>query len=178
MTPDLFLTQTLVPGLSWLTTVIGNKPGAGPWQNDARGRLVLCAVSGQESNWADVAQDGSGVARGPFQTQENDCADILFNPASEQMMLKVCTALKITPTPPAIYDAILANPATLAVALARLNLWCDPDPLPAYGDEGAGWECYARVWRPGAPSRERWSVVYPQALAADKAWVAGQGTKA
>ena len=46
MTPSDFLTQTLVPGLSWLTTVIGNKPGAGPWQNDARGRLVLCAVSG------------------------------------------------------------------------------------------------------------------------------------
>ena len=178
MTPSDFLTQTLVPGLSWLTTVIGNKPGAGPWQNDARGRLALLAFAGQETEWVNESQSGGGPGRGAWQVGETTCADVLYNPASEQMVLKLCTAAGVLPTPPTIYAALMDRPVTFGVTIPRMILWCDAAALPAYGDEDAGWECYARVWRPGAPSRERWSVVYPQALAADKAWVAGQGTKA
>jgi hypothetical protein len=176
VTPSDFLTQTLVPGLTWMTTVIGNKPGAGAWQDDAAGRLELLAFAGQETGWTNEAQIDGGPGRGPWQVGETTCADVLYNPASEQMVLKLCTAAGVLPTPPTIYAALMAQPWALGVAIPRMILWCDDAALPAYGDEDACWTAYLRVWRPGAPSRTRWSVVYPQALAADKAWVAGQGT--
>ena len=167
MTPDLFLTQALVPGLSWLTTVIGNKPGAGPWQNDARGRLILCAISGQESNWADVQQGGNGPGRGYFQFELETCGELLINPASQTMAIKVCNALKVIPQEDYVYTALL-HYQNLQVAFARLDLWCDASPLPPYGDEMAAWQTYLRVWRPGKPSLERWTGNYLAALTADE----------
>jgi hypothetical protein len=175
MTAAEFLATTLVPGLAWMTTVVGNKPSAGPWQNDARGRLALLAFAGQETGWLNEAQTGGGPGRGPWQVGETTCADVLYNSASEQMVLKLGTAAGVLPTPPTIYAALMAQSATLGVAIPRMILWCDDAPLAAYGNEDACWTAYLRVWRPGAPSGSRWLNVFPQALAADKAWVAGQG---
>jgi len=178
MTPSAFLTGTLLPGLRFLTAAIGPKPGGETvnWEDDAAGRLALLAFAGQETNWQNVAQIGGGPGRGPWQLGETTCADVMYNLPSEQMVLKVCAAAGILPTPPTIYDALMTHPLTIGVALPRLLLRCDDNPLPAYGDEDACWACYLRVWRPGSPSRQRWSVVYPQALAADRAYQQEEAT--
>ena len=172
MTPSAFLAGTLLPGLRFLTSAVGPKSGGETvnWEADAAGRLALLAFAGQETNWQNVTQIGGGPGRGPWQLGETTCADVMYNPASEQMVLKVCAAAGVLPTPPTIYDALMTHPLSIGVALPRLLLWCDDNPLPAYGDEDACWACYLRVWKPGSPSRQRWSVVYPQALAADRAY--------
>jgi hypothetical protein len=57
----------------------------------------------------------------------------------------------------------------LAYVLARLTLRMDPHPLPVIGDIENAWQTYLRIWRPGSPSRDRWSVVYPQTVAVMRA---------
>lgn len=168
MTPADFLTTILVPGLTWLTETVGPKPPASP-----EARLLLLAIAGQESGWQNIAQSGGGPGRGPWQFEPETCRELMFNPASDFMFDKICMALNVVPS--RCYVSLMSQPNfNLAVSLARLDLWCDPHALPPYGDEDAAWTAYLRIWRPGAPSRDRWATVYPEALAADKAWAAGQ----
>ena len=82
-----------------------------------------------------------------------------------------CADAKIPPNGRAVYGSLLGDPF-LQVALARLDIWCDPYPLPPYGDEGAAWRQYASIWRPGKPRPRAWPAVYAAALAADKAYEA------
>jgi hypothetical protein len=159
MTPSEFLETILDPGLAWC----GALPG---WKIpfDPRASVLLLAIAGQESDWQDIAQYGGGPARGPWQFEDEACGEVLVNSASSVMAHAACTALSIKPTETAVYQALIGNP-NLAVAFARLNLWCDPNSLPAAGDMAAAYACYLRVWRPGAPSYSRWETVYPAALA-------------
>ena len=169
MTPELFLTSVLVPSLTWLSSVVGPIP-----PNSREARLMLLAIPGVESDYENVAQEGGGPGRGFYQDEPETCGEVLNNPASTTMMHKVCAVLDIPATEAAIYGALLGSPR-LQVALSRLDLFCDPSPLPAYGDEMGGWSTYLRVWRPGKPSLQRWSGVYLAALAADQAWEKAQG---
>jgi hypothetical protein len=170
MTPETFLSTVLVPGLTWMTSIVGPKPGLTvDWQDDAPARLLLCTIAGQESAWENVQQGGDGPGRGYFQFEPETCGELLVNSVSHAMMFKVCAALKIEATETVVYGALLADPK-LQVAMARFDLWCDRAPLPAYGDEMAAWETYLRIWRPGKPSLERWSGNYLAALTADQTW--------
>jgi len=54
------------------------------------------------------------------------------------------------------YTAIEHNDV-LTAAYARLLLWSDPEPLPAYGQDETAWKYYLRTWRPGKPHRETWN---------------------
>lgn len=178
MTPELFLSSVLVPGLKFLTATVGPKPGVAlSWEDDAPARLLMLAIPGIESLWSNVAQSGGGPGRGFYQDESETCGEVLNNRSSSVMMHKVCAALDIPATEAAIYAELLARPE-LQVALGRLDIWCSPQALPAYGDAHAGWLAYDQTWRPGDPHPAIWDSVYAQALAADKAYQAAQGMKA
>lgn len=169
MIPALFLTSVLVPDLTWLEQTVGPRP---PNSNEVR--LLLLAIAGQESSWQDIRQVDEGAGIDPWQMQGNTVSEILANPATTALALKICLALNVKPRPGLIWDNFLSN-TRLAVAFARLDLWANPAPLPPYGNQGAGYQYYLDTWRPGAPSRTRWTTVYSGALAADRAWMATQG---
>ena len=57
---------------------------------------------------------------------------------------------------------MIADNDVLAAVAARLLLWTDPQPAPKSAQEG--WDCYARVWRPGKPHRETWDGYYAAAV--------------
>lgn len=156
MTPDVFNTTILSPGLTWLHSAVP----AIPLTKSAQ--VLMLATAGQESNWENVQQTG-GPARGAFQQQENDLADIFANVTTNAKAALVCLNLKIEPNATAVYAALLSEPR-LQVAMTRLNFWADWHPLPAVNDQAGMWRSYLSAQRPGAPSVERWGVVFPQAL--------------
>jgi hypothetical protein len=161
-----FLHETLAPSLTFCEGLPG-------WSipSDERATLWMLATAGQETEWQNIAQAGSGNfdrGMGPWQMQRNTCSDILNNSASRAMAILLCTQLYINPIASTVYTHLLKD-TRLSAGFSRLDLRCDPHALPVSGDEEAGWETYLFVQRPGAPSRSRWAVVYPQALAAMKA---------
>jgi len=160
MTSASFLATTLAPGLSFLTATVGPTPP----DTDAA-RLLLLAIAGQESGWQNIPQGGGGPGRGPWQFEPETCKELMFNPESAAFYTKICMALSIVPS--RTYDGLLAHP-NLAVSLARLDLWCNPNPLPEVGDQEAAWEYYLETWRPGSPGPDRWPANYQAAMAAMK----------
>jgi hypothetical protein len=162
MTPTAFLAQELLPALAWLEQVVGPVPPA-----SRQARIMLLAMPGQESLWQNVQQSGGGPGRGFYQDEPETCGEVLNNPASSLMMLKVCAALGILATGAAIYMTLLGQPK-LQVALSRGDLFCDPRPLPAYGDARGAWTYYKRDWGPGDPHPAIWDGIYAQAISADK----------
>jgi len=172
MTPTLFLTTVLDPGLAWCAAIPG-------WTipSDNRARVELLAIAGQEADWKYTAQIG-GPARGYWQFETIGVLGVLQDKATKTFAELACKAAGIAykgtttaefkATATLVYSALAGN-GNLATAFARMLLWCDPSPLPAVGDESTGWDYYDANWQPGAPSTTRWSTVYPQALAAVKA---------
>jgi hypothetical protein len=159
MTPSNFVSTVLTPDLAWFHAIIPSIPSS-----DAA-NVMLCAIPGQESGWENVQQTDGGIARGFYQQQQNNLDDILFNRATDAKAIMICTTLGIQPTGSDVYAMLLSN-TKLQVAFARLNLWADPSPLPAVGDESGAWNLYIKCWNPGAPSRERWNLAYSQGLTA------------
>jgi hypothetical protein len=105
-----------------------------------------------------------GPARSYWQFEKSGGVAELFQKTRRQLAV-MCAAEDVTCDPATVFEAMAWND-TLACAMARLLLWQDPAPLPALGEKEAGWACYQRNWRPGAPHPESWSGVYDQALAA------------
>lgn len=179
MTPSDFLVQVLIPGITWADPGYGAMPPA-----SKEARLLLLSIALQESGLENIQQGGDGPGRGYFQMEPPTCGLILMNPASRSMAELVCLAASVVADQDGVYGALITKPVQVAVPFARLDLWCDPRPLPAYGDTDAAWEAYAyRDWRPGAvakggesaiQARQRWSVNYAAALAADQAYLAGR----
>lgn len=135
---------------------------------DPRAHLLLLAIAGQESGWTDRRQIG-GPARGFWQAEPNGVLAVLENPATQRWLILAARAQSVGIDRASIYVAIEHNDP-LAYAVARLLLWADPESLPDVGDEDAAWAAYLRCWRPGKPSRERWSLRY--AVAVDAAELA------
>lgn len=160
MTPSVFLTQVLDPGLAFLKATLGDKPPGGD-----NVRVWLLATAAQESDLEYVEQLGGGPGRGYWQFETETVSEILTNSASAAMAAKICAAMHLLPTTQAIYQHLLVDP-NLMVAFARLDLWCDPFPLPPLGDALAGWETYLRVWRPGKPRQDDWAMNYAAAMQA------------
>jgi hypothetical protein len=167
MTPAEFKQTILDPGIAWCKAIPG-------WTIpfDDRAELLLLAIAGQESEWANVPQGGGGPGRGPWQFEPETCSEVNSNDATVALAEKVCEAATLAPS--SVYANLLLHP-DVAVAYARMDLWCDPQALPAVGDEDLAWSAYVRIWRPGAvceggqradDARDRWSDIYAQALAA------------
>ena len=152
----------LSPALGWFATIL---PSVSV-NRDVH--VFLLAAAGQESGWRNVAQAGEGSfdrGLGPFQMQENTCADIMSNLATDAKTVIVCAKLGIVRTSAAVYAALLAHP-NLATAFARLDLYADPSPVPDAAAVQGGWETYLRVWRPGDPRPADWITNHAAALAA------------
>ena len=147
MSPRLFLLRAVEPGLALL-------PG---YMISDSARVMLMAIAGQESNWANRAQVG-GPARGYWQFEQAAVEAVLSQTSSlAQAVLDTCN-IPITDA----MTAIQYNDP-LACAFARLLLWFDPAPLPMIGNVTAGFDYYQRCWRPGKPDAARWRTIYPTA---------------
>lgn len=175
MTAAEFLVQ-MDAGLSWMTSVLGPVPVI----NDAA-RLCLLAFAGQETGWQNIAQEGGGPGRDPWQDEPETISEILSNTTTRQMALKLCAAagFKTTETIGALAEDVYANLIRLphlAAGFNRLDLYADDHPLTAVGDEAGCLACYSRVWRPAwteaansmeaVNARARFGVVYKMSLAA------------
>lgn len=174
MTAAEFLAANLTPGIAWYASLPS-------WTipTDDRARLMLLVIPGQESQYENVRQSGGGPGLGPYQFEPETCDELVMNPASRPAMRILAEALGIPVGEldgAAFYDRILSD-TRLAVALARLDLWCDPRPLVTIGDEEGAWRTYVRVWGPGAviqggaraiKARNRWTANYKAAMTAMK----------
>jgi hypothetical protein len=103
------------------------------------------------------------LGRSFWQFEQAGCNALGTNSTTEPKLAELLEALDIPYVLPQIHVAVAWCDA-LAVGMARLLLYADPHPLPAVGDEQAAYETYTRCWRPGKPDRERWAIIYPQAV--------------
>lgn len=140
-------------GLALLPPQMGTRPA----------RIMLIAINGQE-NPRRLEQQVGGPARGDYQFEKGGgVKGVMTHAASKEHCKTVCKARGVQFDATAIYEAIGTDPI-LAAALARLLLWTDPKPMPAAGDEKAGWALYERVWRPGKPHPNRWAANYAKGM--------------
>lgn len=158
MTPTAFYTTVLAPAAGVMGRISG-------YLDSPQARLLLLAIAGQESGWTERVQVPGGDARGFWQCEEGGAVHaVMLSDSLHAILSAVGDLCSIdVDTSATVFEAIAWND-TLAYAVARLALWSDPHPLPVAGDIEGAWSTYLRVWRPGKPSRDRWSVVYPQAM--------------
>src|SRR4051812_35674826 len=136
--------------------------------SDARARLLVMAIAGQESAWAERRQIG-GPARSFWQFEGGPLSGTgqVFKHAGGPPPAG-CAALLGPCDPVTVFEA-MAWDDVLGAAMARLLLWTDPAELPAVGDVNAGWAYYQRNWHPGAPHADLWPARYGTAWGLVKA---------
>jgi hypothetical protein len=160
VTPDTFYTRIVSPTLDYMAA----SPSINVPVTDAA-RVLVMAIAGQESRWA-ARQQAGGPAHGYWQFEQGGGVAGLFgHPATKLKLGTVCASWDIIYDPAIVYEAIIWHDP-LACAMARLLLYSDPAPLPAYWDKIESWKYYQRTWRPGAPHPETWSAIHDQAQAA------------
>jgi hypothetical protein len=172
-----FLATILDPGLAWCAALPGwNVP------SDDRARVELTAISGQEASWTARVQGGNGPAHGLFQFERGGgVTGVLTNAATHKMAVAACAKANV-PADAVHAWGLMATAAGdhLAVAFARLLLWSDPAPLPGIvdaHDRNAGWDYYARNWRPGKPRPADWAANwYAACMAVHQVNAATKGT--
>ncbi len=172
MIADDFLKDILSPGIAWCESLPSwNIPF------DARAKVLLIAIAGQESRWSARVQSGNGPAHSLFQMERGGMiAEVLANAKTAELANEVCRMMYIAPDAVHAWSVMATERGDkLAVAFARLGLWLDPRDLPALDDEQAAFETYVRIWRPGAitdggsravETRDRWHAVYQWAISA------------
>lgn len=154
MNPKDLLQGAVDPALAMLARLTGI-------QSDARARVLVLAIAGQESAWMYRRQVG-GPARSFWQFEKGGGVAGLFNVARAPLS-KICDELAVPFDQSAVFEA-MAWHDVLAASMARLLLWTDPAQLPAVGDVPAGWAYYLRNWRPGMPHPEAWPARYAKAM--------------
>lgn len=162
MTPVEFYETVLVPGLNKIQRFAPQMPRSRALD------VLMTAISGEEADWTERVQIGSGMAHGLFQMQLNTIELLMKNPASAKIFVAGMDDFGInTRTAEHLFEILRERRGDiLAVFLARLDLWCNPKPIPFHDEEQALFEYYAETWRPRHANRRRWAEVYPQALAA------------
>lgn len=121
----------------------------------AAGQMVLSIVY-QESQGIYRRQLGNGPARGLAQFElGGGVKGVMTHPASKDLAAEVCVKRGVDPGNYRQVWAALEVDDVLALALARLLLWTDSQPLPT--NQADGWLAYTRVWRPGKPHPDKWS---------------------
>ena len=88
-----FHKTVVVPGLTFMTVMLGPAHDDANWEDDARARVLLNAMAGQETGWQNIPQLGGGPGRGPWQLGEDTCDDLFRNPTSSLLMRKICQVL-------------------------------------------------------------------------------------
>ena len=128
----------------------------------AAATVMLLSIGLQESRFAHRRQIG-GPARGFWQFELGGVVGVMNHPATRIYAVDVCGERGIKPVARDVYNA-LEHDDVLAAAIARLNLWWDPAPLPGVSETEAAWRLYLRTWRPGKPHRKTWDVLHRQAV--------------
>lgn len=124
-------------------------------------RVMLLAIGQQESRFQFRRQLGDGPARGFWQFERGTPASrggvwgVFLHPASAKLLADLCAARSCPFDPMSIWIR-LETDDLLACGVARLMLLTDAAALPSVDDAQAGWDCYARTWRPGRPHRSTW----------------------
>lgn len=155
LTPKDILVEAIDPALALLA-----RSGVA---SDARARVMMLAIAGQESAWQYRVQIG-GPAHSFWQFEKGGgVAGVLHHPASKGRIAAACAELGVPCDAESVYHAMIDNDV-LAACMARLLLYTDPAPLPDLGEVMAGWDYYQRNWRPGAPHPEVWPGRYGTAL--------------
>ncbi len=149
MTPKDLLLNAIDPALALLEP-LGVK-------SDARARVLVLAIAGQESAWSARKQSG-GPARSFWQFEQGGGVAGLFHAAPVKLS-KICAELYVPFDSSTVFEA-MAWCDVLAAAMARLLLWTDAAPLPDVGKVDEAWAYYQRNWRPGAPHPESWPGRY------------------
>jgi hypothetical protein len=150
-TPRDLLHEVIVPALAFL-----------PVHMDSRdARCMLLAISKQESDLEHVRQGGNGPARSLWQFERMGVLGVTMNHRVDDLAAICCREAKIACAASIIMKRIEVD-HLLACRLARLNLWTDRLSLPKADlhSEESAWQCYRRVWRPGAakePGSERYN---------------------
>lgn len=166
MTPRLLAQLAVDPTLEWLASFTPVKP-------TAAARAMLVAFACQETELKArvqlIARDGrlqpTGPARSFWQLERIAVTELLRNPRTQGWVREVAERLRFQPTVDELHTHIAWNDQ-LGCALARLNLWLDPHPLPpaVLHAQGEAWQTYLRSWRPGKPHGERWPWSWASAM--------------
>lgn len=154
MTPQLLIQNAINPAIEYL-----------PHMDSLTAKIIMLAIAFQESGIAHRRQI-SGPARGYWQFEMyGGVHGVLTHPASKMHIRRILASLNYAPDSSAAqcYEAIEHNDI-LAAAFARLLMWTDQAPLP--GNASDAWGLYTRVWRPGKPHPETWSVNYRKSVEA------------
>lgn len=143
------LHEVIVPALAFLPVGMDSREA----------RCELLAISKQESDFRHVRQI-NGPARSLLQFERLGVLGVTMNPKVDDLAAICCREAKIACAATDIMRRI-ENDHLLAFRLGRLNLWIDPHSLPKADihSEEQAWQCYRRVWRPGAakePGSERY----------------------
>lgn len=127
-------------------------------------KVLMLAIGLQESRFLYRRQLGNGPATGFWQFEEGGSVKgVMGHPATKGYAQAVCEAQGVPFERHAIWQA-LERDDVLAAALARLNLWWTPGPLPAVHETQKAWNLYAYVaWRPGKPHPETWPALHWEA---------------
>lgn len=166
----LLLPLPLTPdqALGLLDQALGMLP---PQMDSPEACVIVLAIALQEtglrSRWQVVdplKPLQMGPARGLAQFEKmGGCAEVVTNPAVATLTRGLCRLRGWSPTIEGVFEAIVFDDV-LALGLARLLLWIQPQALPELGEEETAWRYYLRAWKPGRPHRERWAQNYPLAL--------------
>lgn len=156
MNPKPFYNGIVYPVLNWMADTPEIKTTAA---NNSR--ALIMATAGQESAWKERRQIG-GPARSYWQFEKGGGVSDVFRVAPNQLRY-VCNTFDIPFDPTTVFEA-MAWHDELACAMARLNYWINPAPLPAFGDVEANWQYYLDTWRPGMPHHDTWAGYYKIAV--------------
>src|SRR6185312_9712128 len=122
-TPAQVLEHVIVPTFQHLLPGKFDTPEA---------RVQLLANGLQESGFRTRQQQG-GPAHGLWQCEQGGgVRGVLNNVASRAYARGACSVRMVAPVESDVYWALLTDDL-LACAIARLILWCNPEPLPAVG---------------------------------------------
>ena len=137
------LYQVIAPALRLLPPALTSDPA----------RAQVLTIMLQESELNARVQGDDGPAHGLAQFERNGgVRGVLQHPATAKLANALCAARGVPATSYSVYTA-LPGDDVLAAGFARLYLYTDPAPLPKLGDIDGAWECYLRIWRPGAYAR-------------------------
>lgn len=167
-----FYTHTLVPGLIKMQAILPGVPCVSPDNSEHSWPLhvLMCAISGTESAWTARVQSGNGPAHGLFQFERAGVSAVYYNRVAGPLLRRALQTgaydLRDWGHGPSDIWYCLREPAadSLAVLVARLNLFSDPRALPALPDQSGMFAYYTHNWRPGKPSPERFWESYTMAV--------------
>lgn len=154
ISPKDLIEQIIDPALDLLPSEMGA----------VKAVVLLGAIAIQESGLRTRQQVG-GPAHGLWQFEIETVQGLMANEATAKYVKALCVKRGVPFQARAIFNYLLVDDI-LAAALARLDLWANPTPLPDAHDVDDAWLYYCCTWRPGQPDPSRWDASHASAVEA------------